>query len=1172
MVLPKKILVLFILIQFSFCSVYAQKKLRVSIGDPTFKDWKGITEQKSGIATVAFNQTISYRYPDGKRHNKGFRIIREDVSDWSQFSGLQFEVFLKEDKTVALNVCLKVSETDIKQLVAETYIHTSIIGKGWHTIYLDWNTLEINEAQRLGVLRHIKELSIAIKSPISKGEVQLKNIQLTKAEQIALLCKINGKSVKSGETAIYDVEVANTTNQLQAVQLSFKHYGWESMLPTVSPSSLELKPGESRICQVKVKVPMALPVGTREKQILRVITNAKEDASLTLITASTLPAPNILHTAARWKDVKDKVVKYDWAKKSQQKYEELARKWIVPEVATKLSDDNTDKGMHLFQTQEEFNFMAAGISYQLTKKKEYAEKVALFLRRLSDPEKGYPSTFRACHQSFVQEGHFFQHIVMAYDMIRPSGVLTETDTQNIEETFRLFIETVDKGTGNGGINNWLLSEITGSLYCALALQDWDLAEKIFYGPQGVVDHLKQGVMSDGWWYECTISYNIWCASEFSQIALALDPWGLDFKNTRYPIGTSKYYSLMPEFAKPGLYGMNFEKWGTVTKNSIGIKDMWDALPSFADYRGVMFGVNDAQETLVSGQPYELAYYLYKDPEYAAIVRRGDNRDLLYAVPELPETTSVLQTKSAFADNMGIVMLRSQAENRPIREQLQAALHYGTFGGFHGHFDRTNLLNLTRYGRSFYNPEMVWYGYPSFMYKFYVQTSMSKNMVVVDQKMQEPVESYKTLFHTGKMMQATVTETNARWSNPPYGGMIYDWAGDISFADKSLQEGRSIPIPKNPPAYGAITGYTEPVLQRRLMVMMDDYIVLADYMRAEKEHTFDWLFQMKGFSSLTASQKTFLRHDDQMNIDPLGSAQFITDCNWWQTKGAAKAEFGMCWGKDCDNAGTRAPNSEEGKLNINVISAWPLENEIMVASAPEALEVQKQLSFKISGDGNVLKEGKTGAWILGQANMDITLKGIKELKLETSSKGSKTPNLFWANARVILADGKEIGLSELPMKTKNIKPTVQKGNDYFGGPVKIGGHEYKDNVATMPENLEESAIITIDLSGLDVAEFKAILGSDFPLGDETPRRKTYAVRTKGKTTRYLTIIEPFENQSAIKTVEATDADHLKITLTDGRVQEICINNFEGEKGSPHISVKESKNGKIIRQEQTSHLKK
>ena len=165
----------------------------------------------------------------------------------------------------------------------------------------------------------------------------------------------------------------------------------------------------------------------------------------------------------------------------------------------------------------------------------------------------------------------------------------------------------------------------------------------------------------------------------------------------------------------------------------------------------------------------------------------------------------------------------------------------------------------RYGRSFYNPEAIWYGYPSYMYKFYVQTSMPKNMVVVDQKMQEPVESFRKLFYTGKMMQATLVETNARWSNPPYGGMQYDYLNGVSFAEKSFDEGRSVDVPKDAPAYGEVTGYTEPVLQRRLMVMTDDYVILSDYLKAEKEHTFDCLFQVKGFKNLQADRKTYLKH-------------------------------------------------------------------------------------------------------------------------------------------------------------------------------------------------------------------------------------------------------------------------------------------------------------------------
>lgn len=62
------------------------------------------------------------------------------------------------------------------------------------------------------------------------------------------------------------------------------------------------------------------------------------------------------------------------------------------------------------------------------------------MRRLCDPKRGYPFTLRGCSQSFVQEGHFFQHIAMAYDAALPSGVFSENDIRQIETVFRLFID------------------------------------------------------------------------------------------------------------------------------------------------------------------------------------------------------------------------------------------------------------------------------------------------------------------------------------------------------------------------------------------------------------------------------------------------------------------------------------------------------------------------------------------------------------------------------------------------------------------------------------------------------------------------------------------------------------------------------------------------------------
>ena len=134
------------------------------------------------------------------------------------------------------------------------------------------------------------------------------------------------------------------------------------------------------------------------------------------------------------------------------------------------------------------------------------------------------------------------------------------------------------------------------------------------------------------------------------------------------------------------------------------------------------------------QPLELAYYVYRDPAYAAVIKNGGGkRDLLYGVPELPTNTPERFRDSAFADNVGLAMLRSQTTNRPFASRSRPTLHYGTHGWAHGHFDRTDLLSLFRYGRNFWNPESVFWVYEPFMYKFYCQCSVNHNMVVVDRE-------------------------------------------------------------------------------------------------------------------------------------------------------------------------------------------------------------------------------------------------------------------------------------------------------------------------------------------------------------------------------------------------------------------------------------------------------
>jgi hypothetical protein len=88
-----------------------------------------------------------------------------------------------------------------------------------------------------------------------------------------------------------------------------------------------------------------------------------------------------------------------------------------------------------------------------------------------------------------------------------------------------------------------------------------------------------------------------------------------------------------------------------------------------------------------------------------------------------------------------------------------------------------------------------------------------------------------------------------------------------------------------------------------------------------------------------------------------------------------------------------------------------------------------------------------------------------------------------------------------------------------------------------------------------------------MGDEAQRRKTMAVRSEGPEARFISVIEPYETESVIKSVTAKSANELTIELIDGRVQEIMMTELDSETGEANIAVRELKNGTVIREEKT-----
>ncbi|WP_460555278.1 COG1470 family protein [Hymenobacter daeguensis] len=1143
------------------------------VGTATLADWTGLAPATGKAATLKLPGTTVFQYPAGPKgwYNHGFRAEHDGTRDWRNFYGLQVEVWVPKGRRLELRATLFTPPSPLRQnYLPETHATITVPGGngGWRRVTVPWALLDVPNRQ-VAMLRFIQGVRLdgQLTDTGSPGEIRLRNVRLTRALHIAAQAPVRGQAAEPGQTARYEVTLTNCTDSPQNVALSFAKEGFEVMTPTVEPARLWLMPGAAARCMVTVAVPReGVPAGGHEPQRLQLSANdGVVEPAVEFITAREVARPCLLHTAARWDEVRAKILQYDWARAEQARYLKLADDWQVPLAA--LPPNNyvaAEKHTYVFPEQNFIQFLpAAAYAWQLTRDKKYAEKVALFLRRLADEKTGYPAGFAGTDKGGPQEGDNFQKMAYSYDAILDAGVLSAADKQAINHTLRLYMETFEPELTIGNMGNWSTAQSMACLFSALALGDLAAADRYIHGPAGFTDFLSKGVMDDGWWWEVSTSYNLWVAYELTQAALAAQPWGIDLVHLEVPADYSRSAMVMPWGLNPP-YGVSFEKWGPQRRNTRSLKHFWDAIVPVSDYRGIAFGMNDGHEEKVGGYRLELPYYVYRDSAYATIIKQAGQRDLLYGVPELPAETPTSYQKSAFAENIGYALLRSQTAGRPPREQIQAVLKIGTQGGFHGHFDRVSLDNLTRYGRSFWNPEAIWWGYPNFMYKYYVQTSVNHNMVVVDQMQQEAVPSTQLLFHSGPMMQVAVQETNARWSDAPYLGMRY-FATD-SVPDQMRKNRQTLP-PVTDRGYGKQGPFSEPVLQRRLLVVTDDYVVMADYLKGTKFHTFDNLLQMKGFLSLNAPGKKLLRHDAQYRSDPHSAAQVVTDADWYRATAPSIARFQFDYGPQADNSGTLQYFNEPGPLKMDVHALWPRQQELMVAMPAENHNCQQWVRYEVQGDGQPLAQGETGIWILGQQEIDVSVAGLKELLLQVSSDGnSQKKALFWANARLVTADGRDIPLTDLAT-AQNVEKPATAGQDYYGGPIKIAGTVPANALPTQPQDARAPAIIRIPLAGQNAVRFRATLGGDFPFGPEAARRKIYASRATGLQARFLTVLEPYENKAMVKSATAISADELRVELADGRVQTIRIGELEGDGKTVRVSISETRQGRTVRSEST-----
>ena len=999
-----------------------------------------------------------------------------------------------------------------------------------------------------------------------------------RAETVWAGCGVMSKPAKRGETVCYPITLANCTDERQAVSLILQNKGWETLSCEIEPHTVVLEPLQTAVCALSVKMNDRIVPGGFETQTVIAVPNGQggQAACLEFQTVKYLPFPYLCHTEEGWREVAERANTYAWAARLRDRYIREADEWSIPVI------DRTKP--YLYITENAHQCRVSAIAWKLTGVRKYAGQCAAFLRTVADPEQGYPKTLRACHQQMVHEGEFFKSCAFTYDLLHDVDVFTEEDHKNIQTTFRLFTERIDWELSGGGISNWSLAMIAGALYCAMCLQDRVLIDRFVYGTGGIIDHMQAGILPDGWWCECTIGYNQMAAGLFSEYAQALTPWGINLKDLWVPAQYAR--TVQPRVQH--VDGLSWDIYGGGSKNYRCVRDLWDSLVAMADYRGVVVGVNDSAESRFGGRSevgldsrYDIAYAHYRVPAYARMVKLGGDalRDLLHGMGELPEAESDACRQSCQFDNAGLSVLRSQTPGRPDREQYQGTVKYGSHGGAHGHYDRCSMNSLSRFGRNFYNPESIWYSYGTYLYKFYVQNSITHNMVTADLKLQDPQEGKSLLFYSGTMMQACAAENTARWSNPPYGG----WRilmGE-TFEDRIWHEGRYVPIPDNPPEYTCRTGFTEPVTQRRVMIVTDEYAVNFDFAAGDQSHDYDCIYHVRGLRSVEGAR--MVKRSEQLTEDPLSSGQFITDCTWYEaSEDTVKVSFEMEFTEeDAKRPGWMVENrtgfNEPGQLRLDVYFAGTDGSQIIIGGDPEYEPVNKRLTYRVEADGEILREGRFGAWILGRHHVETDVEGKKELRLavkaEQGFREGDIPaefkkTLFWGDPYLLTKSGERVCLASLPLACDNVDPGNGPGTDYYGGPVTIQAQAFDQAVPTEPSDPEQEAVITVDLTGLDAVTFVGEIGGDYPLGDGKERRRFLSQRRYGAIAEFASVIELYEAESRVRAVQKLPGRGVRVELKDGAAQEITVENLE-DGTDVTVTIREYRDGILIREERSDN---
>lgn len=431
--------------------------------------------------------------------------------------------------------------------------------------------------------------------------------------------------------------------------------------------------------------------------------------------------------------------------------------------------------------------LACAWAYAITQDAKYAKDAAAVLLGYAERYEKYPYHDNRCNvgdkasrtgghlseQTLGEASDMARCIAPAYDLVWHA--LSDPERKAIRDgLLSPMLKNIDKH--KAGKSNWQSWHNAAMLTGGIALDHagW-VKTALAQADNGFVSQMQTSVTGDGMWFENSWGYHFYTLSAMVEIAEGARRIGLD-------VWSHPNFKMM--FTLPAQY--------TMADGS---------LPRFGD---------DVNTSAHGDSRMEAAYRAYRDPAILALLSSEPNWDSVLLGRDVNAKAPDVALASGIFPFAGHAILRG---GKPAG--LTAALTFGPFGGFHGHFDKLSFVSAA-YGEELgYDPgraKSQAYRLP--VHGNWYRATLAHNTVVVDRQSQDGVEG--------------------------------EFLGDAIGKDAYAQI-----------AGARCTKAYKGVAHTRWLAAAPTYLLVFDDLASKDEHAYDWWYHNRGTQAVceAASEKT-----------------------------------------------------------------------------------------------------------------------------------------------------------------------------------------------------------------------------------------------------------------------------------------------------------------------------